>query len=684
LRQLPSFLENLDPTIYLSDNYVVLDFEIDTSHGDFGNPVHPDNQMLLASWKIGPAHEGSTLFGTLKSKWGSEYDLDELMHDIRQADFLVAHNAKYELGWLKRAGLDLHNVLVFDTKIGEYVLLGNMAAGDETMLPISTSLDVCAQRRGFPPKDPVVDILMKHGINPVRMPREWLQGRCEQDVVSTEAVFLDQRRRLKATGRLPVLYTRCLLTPVLADIESEGMALNPERVQEEYVKAVAELQQLEQELSAMTGGINWRSGKQSGEYLYDTLKFDELRKPNGEPKRTKKSARYPDGQRMTDQKTLALLKAHTPEQRSFLKLRSKIGKVSFLLSKNLEFFQGVCNEYGGTFYAEFNQTSTATNRLSSSGIELKFTSIKTKQDKDSTKRVQFQNLPRRLKRLFRAKRAGWLLFEPDGAQLEFRVAVELAYAHDMKLVREGKLSPNAVDMQGIKDIEDPNWDAHVTSAAAMEGVPYEALYERYKAGEEKATEARQNAKPETFKPLYGGRKGTPKQERWYKEFRRRYPGIARLQDAWVEEVVQTKRLITPWGLRFYWPYARRSGRDGYVNVTTAVSNYPVQSLATAEIIPIALVYLWHRLQAEDLGKFIRIVNTVHDSAPCEVEPGHVDDFRRIVKQSFTRDVYTFLEKVYGLDFTVPLGVGLKGGEHLGEGKEELYNVWKDGREVRVK
>jgi DNA polymerase I-like protein with 3'-5' exonuclease and polymerase domains len=681
LRQLPAFLQDLDPTIYLRDNYVVLDFEIDTSHGDYGNPVHPANQMLLGSWKTGPGHPHGV---TRHDLWATEYELGPLLDAIQQADFLVAHNAKYELGWLRRAGLDLHRVLVFDTKIGEYVLLGNLAAGDEVMPPRSTSLDVCGQRRGFPAKDPVVDIMLSHGINPVRIPRPWLSTRCAQDVETTETIFLDQRDLLARTGRLPIMYTRCLLTPVLADIENEGMALDAARVGEEYEKASKTLAELETKMTALTGGINWRSGKQVAEYLYDKLKFDELRKPSGEPKRTKPSKLHPNGQRLTDQKTLVQLKASTKEQKSFLELRGKIGKVNALLSKNLEFFQGVVNEYGGVFYAEFNQTVTATHRLSSSGIELLFQSIKDKKGKPSRKRVQLQNTPRRLKRVFRAKRPGWLMADPDGSQLEFRVAVALALAHDLLLVKQGKLDKSQIDWQGLRDVEDPNWDAHVTSAAAMEGVAYDVLYAKYKAGDEDAAEARQLAKPETFKPLYGGRKGTKKQERWYVEFRRRYPGIARVQDAWIEEVVQTKRLILPYGMRFYWPYARRQGRDGYVNVTTAVSNYPVQSLATAEIIPIAMVYLWHRVHQEGLDAVIRMVSTVHDSAPTEVHPDHLDDFRRIVKQSFTHDVYAYLEKVYGLDFGVPLGVGLKVGEFLGEGKEESYNVWKDGREVRVK
>lgn len=669
MEQLPQFLLNLDPSIYESANYVTLDFEIDTSHGDYGNPVHPDNQMLLASYTTGPGHPQGRF---TRSIWGSEYELKELVEAIEQADFLVAHQAKYELGWLRRAGLDLHRVLVFDTKIAEYVLLGNLAAGDDIMPPKLTSLDVCGQRRGMPAKDPVVDTLMKHGINPVRMPRPWLQGRCEQDVGTTEVVFKDQLARLQRTNRLPVLYTRCLLTPVLADIETEGMGLNPERVAEEYEAHTKLLVELEEQMRLLTGGINWRSGPQVAVYLYETLGFEELKKGDGSPRRTKPSARHPHGQRLTDQKTLEKLKATNKAQKEFLALRKKIGKVNAALSKNLEFFMGVVNEYGGSFFAEFNQTVTATHRLSSSGIELLFTTIKDKKGKPKRSKVQFQNLPRKFKRLFRAKRLTadgrrYLMADPDGSQLEFRVAVELG-----------------ADEQGYTDIENPDWDAHVTSASAMELIPYDELYARYKAGDAVAKEMRQQAKPETFKPLYGGRKGSKKQERWYEYFRVRYKGIAETQDGWIEEVVRTKRLVTPWGMRFYWPYAKRNGRDGYVNVTTAVSNYPVQSLATAEIIPIALVYLWHRIHAAGLNEYIRIVNTVHDSAPTEVHPDYVDQFRALVKQAFTADVYRYLMKVYGMAFRVPLGVGLVLGEHLGEGAEESYNIWSDGREVRVK
>lgn len=668
---LPAFLERLDPSIFMSNNYVVLDFETDTGHGDYGSPIHPDNHLLLACWKV------RTPSGAVsKRKWGSEFDQQELLDDIAKADFIVAHNAKYELGWLKRCGINLRKVLAYDTKMGEYVLLGNLAAGDEIMPRRDTSLDMACRRRGLPIKDPVVDRLIKDGINPIRLPRKWLQGRCEQDVDTTEQVFLHQREHLNRTGRLPVQYTRCLLTPVLADIESEGLGLDRERTLKELEAARLDMAMLQTKMDELTGGINWRSPKQVGDFIYDKLKFEELRKPNGEAKKS------PAGGRLTDQKSLALLKAVTPEQKEFLKLRKDIGKVNALLSKNLEFFAGVVENYDCKFYAELNQMQTATNRLSSSGIALL---MKDGEGKLVSRKVQMQNTPRKLKKLFRAKRKGWLMADPDGSQLEFRVAVLLGLLHDMQLVSEGKLREQDIDWQGVKDIQDPNWDAHLTSASAMQDIPYDELLSRFKADDKFVIEWRQEAKPDTFKPLYGGRKGTKKQERWYKAFRERYPGIVRWQEANIEKVVQKKRLITEWGLRFYWPYAKRDPRSGYANITTAVCNYPVQCLATAEIIPIALVYLWHRIGTEGLDEFIKIVNTVHDSAPCEVHPKYIEDFKGLCKQAFTLDVYNFLAKVYGLDFIeVPLGVGLKYGEYLGEGTEMAWDIYPDGREVKRK
>jgi len=635
---LPSFLENLDPAIYQSDNYVVLDTETDTTGGHYGVATKQQNGLLLACWRIGLTR------GLVKAFWGDEFSQHLLLADIAAADFIVAHNAKYELGWLLRCGADLRKILPFCTQLAEYVLYGNLASGDEVMPPRSLSLDACCRRRGMQAKDPVVDIMIKQGVNPRDIPRAWLEARCRQDVLTTEQLFLSQRAALARTGRLPVQYTRCLLTPVLADIEFNGMHLDKARVDAAYEEYKARMTELSARMEALTGGINWRSSKQAAAFIYDKLAFAELTRKDGTPRRTA------SGARMTDQKTLAALKAETDEQQAFLELRKELGKTAAALSKNLEFFVGTVREGTGRFEAEFQQTKTATHRLSSTGVPVKFEMF------PDAKSVQLQNSPRAFKKLYSARSDGWKMAEADGAQLEFRVAVQLGYPQP--------------DLQGLQDIRTGH-DVHVFTASSLNAIT-----------SDKVTPAqRQDAKSHTFKPLYGGQKGTKAQERYYKAFRERYPQINLAQRRWLTDVLNTKRLVTPWGLRYYWPYAKTS-KSGYVNVTSAVFNYPVQALATAEIIPIAVVYFWHRMAEYETG--MMLVNTVHDSLVAEIEPGMEETFKGLALQSFTRDVYQYLDKVYGMPFKVPLGCGIKIGDFWGEAEEQSFNVYPDGRVEKAK
>lgn len=669
---LPTFLSNLDPSLFLSDNYVVLDFETDTSHGDYGHPVHSDNQLLLGCYRLGPKHPfpGSRSADT-QAAWGNELEQQELPKVIDKADFIVAHNAKYELGWLKRMGVDLRKVIAFDTKLAEYVLLGNLAV-DNKKLGIKgrgTSLDECCRRRGLPVKDPVVDIMIANGINPVRIPRPWLEGRCRQDVETTERVFLSQRDALQHDGRLGVLYTRCLLTPVLADIEQEGLAVDQEELRKEYDKYSAQFREAQTKMDAITGGINVRSVVQMAKFLYEDMGFAELTDRRGNPKRNAPRKAFPLGTPLTDQKTLDKLKATTEKQREFLVIRKELGRAQAVLSKNLEFFRGVTEEYGGIFYGEIAQTNTATHRTASRGMAMSFATQPDDSGKPTVRKVQFQNFPRVLKHIIKAKREGWLIADPDGSQIEFRCAACLGD-----------------DPVAISDINDPTFDAHAQTASILHNCTVaEVLKEKKAAQKAGRDDWRQLAKPDTYKPLYGGKMGTPEQEAYYKWFRQHYAGISKTQDAWVEEVVETKQLRTPWGLVYYWPHASRSA-TGRVSGEAAINNYPIQALATAEIMPIATVYLWHRLREAGLEDKVKLINVVHDSIPCEVHPDAVEPFTALIKRCFTADVYNYLLKVYGFrwDTRIPLGVGLKVGTHWGSGSERSWDIYSDGKEVTRK
>lgn len=596
--RLPDFLLNPDPDIYNTGSYVVLDFETTIVGG--GSALREENSLVLAMWYNNVTEEAY-------SAWGNEYQMDRLVEDCQEADFIVAHNAKFELQWLARCGLDLGNVLVYDTMIGEYVIAGNMLAWN------ALGLEASGQRRFGEGKDGggIISKMYKAKMCSNDIPQSWLYKYCLGDIRLTYRLFQAQLEELNEKKLMGVMYTRCLTTTVLADIETNGMYLDESQVvdmtsvkEEDYAAITLELEQL-------TSGINTNSPKQLGGYLYDTLGFDELKNRRG------KVIRSESGGRKTDQDTIAGLKAKTSDQRKFLELYKGSKALYNELTKYLRKFSDCCTDAGGWLRAEFNQTRTRTHRLSSSGLDYK---------------TQFQNFPRAYKTMFKARNEGWLIGEGDGAQLEFRVAAHLGRD---KVAREDIISGT---------------DIHQVTADII-GV------------------SRQEAKAHTFKPLYGGMSGSPAEVKYYEFFKEKYCGIADTQREWINSVLENKELITEWGMRYYWPNTRMD-RSGYISNSTSICNYPVQAFATAEIIPIALVYCWHYIRR--LGLEMLMVNTVHDSIIMELPPHEIEMFHALMKHCLITEVEFYLDEVYDVRFTVPLGAGVSVASHWGDKEAEEF------------
>jgi len=607
LGELPEFVRAPDPTIYRRDDYVVVDFE--TTIRSKGSPLDPDNRIVLGCWRVGPDHvsaeslerEGSTARDRLC--WGNEFSMDGLVQAINSASFVVAHNAKFELGWLKRCGIDLRRVIVFDTMMGDYVIGGNRY----TMRQLS--LNECLDRRELQGKDDTINLMFKAGIDTLDMPEEWLLKYCLRDVAACEELFLAQREDLRKLELEAVQYQRCLVMPVLADIEFNGMMLDSELVLKKEKAAEEEYEKLTRELQEFCEGASPSSPKQMQEFIYGTLGFAIPKDYKGKPLVTA------SGDASVKADVLERLVAKTDKQRQFLLLRNKWSVAHSDLTKYLRKFGDCAREDGGLLRASFNQTTTKTHRLSSNGLRQK---------------VQFQNFNRLFKPLFKARHDGWVVGEIDGAQLEFRVAGHL-----------GRDSVILKDISGKADI-------HKFTASIINGIP-----------EARVTKAQRTAaKPHTFKPLYGGSSGTPAERAYYDAFKEKYSGIARAQLSWTQEVLKNKYLVTEWGLRYYWPDTRMSP-SGYITNTTSIYNYPVQAFATAEIIPCALVAAWHRMK--NMKGFL--VNTVHDSIVAELPPEEVETWHEIGKQCLIHDVYVMIEGLYGVKLTVPLGAGVQVGDH---------------------
>lgn len=624
----------LDPDIYVS-----LDFE--TTNKDYGSAVTKENRIILTCWEV--VHRDGRI--ERKSVWGDQYDLAELEADIKRAQFIVAHNAKFELQWLSRCGLDLRDVLVFDTYLAEWVIAGNRGntAGWEL------NLDDTAKRYGIEGKVEVAAAMISCGIATEDIPREHLLPYCHRDVLLTRELYVKQREVLRKSGLMHIALTRNLCCSVLADIEFNGAELDKELVTKEYADTINEFRACEAELASITGGINLSSPKQLAAYLFDVLKFPVPRDNKGNELKTAKGAYK------TDAKTLDKLKPTTDEQRNFIKLYRRRNRLDSLISKNLEFFRLVCEQRGGKFYGNINQGFTQTHRLASTGKAILFEGQKTPRG------AQFQNMPRQYKGLFTAHDEDYVCMEFDAAQLEFRVGTEMGNdAAGLDMLENGK----DVHSDTAKVFVDWNQNNPTKQHDDFVGIT------SYAAG-------RQPAKAQTFKPMYGGMGSNDAEREYCKFFKQKYNGIATTQKNWCLEVLDAGKLRTPYGLIFYWPGTRMS-RTGYIDNTTNISNYPIQGFATAEIIPIALAHFWHKTR----HLRVEVFNTIHDSICARVHKDDVEEAKQIAKVCMTTDVYNFLRNVYKYDFKVPLGVGFKVAKNWGATNvEEIHDVWPDGRET---
>lgn len=624
---------------------IFLDFE--TTNLDYGDASNPNNRIVCVSWCV----KG----GPLKRYYGNILDAEDFWRELNQADSACAYNCKFEIKWLKRLGFDVDDLKWHDPMLAEKVILGNEQA--------LMSLGAVCERYGFDTKDAMIDAMMKSGVCPSEMPQKRLMARCVRDVRTTRSLWKKLMSKLRDDEQVHLYRNRCDFAVVLGHVESNGMHLDKARVYEHYEKYSAELGVLQQELYEITGGINLNSPDQKAEFLYSKLKFPEKRGANKRPLRNKPSKRWPDGKPKTDKATMLWLaaQAKTPEQKAFVSKQMAYSKANAALTKNLEFFKGVVDERDGTFYASFNQTVAATHRLTSSGMPILFEQF------SQPKSVQFQNMPREFKSCFDAPK-GYVITEIDAMQLEFRVAAFLGQ-----------------DEQAMKDIADPDFDAHCRTASVMQDINYDEFLSKYRAGVKKYKMWRQESKPDTFKPLYGGTKGTPEQEKYYKAFSQRYKGVATEQQNWLAEVLVSGELKTAWGMRFKWDvYTNSRGmamnKKTHKPVAPQVSNYPVQNLATAEIVPIAITALYRRCKEEGLD--VIFVNTIHDSVIMYVRDDKVtrDNVKRLASICFTTAVYDHLRLLYKIDFNVPLGMEMVTGDFWNEGDEIKYDDvdnWKE-------
>ena len=233
-----------------------------------------------------------------------------------------------------------------------------------------------------------------------------------------------------------------------------------------------------------------------------------------------------------------------------------------------------------------------------------------------------QNMPRGntfpVKKVFVSRFQGGKIMEADFAQLEFRVA---AY-----------LGQDKVAMDEVAT----GFDVHAYTAKVISD-----------AGQ---PTSRQDAKAHTFAPLYGasGYGRTPAEAAYYSQFNDKYKGIAQWHKRLASEALSTGKISTPSGREFSFPDVVRR-RNNTVSHFTQIKNYPVQSFATADIVPIALLHIDKELR--DLKSCI--VNTVHDSIVIDVHPDEISEVLTVIDNT-NNTLKSIIDSRWRVDFNVPL------------------------------
>ena len=685
----------------MNEYALVIDVEVDLG-GDRKDPspYNKDNTLVAIGYTY-RALDGSPIWRSDGAVYIKKFPVDnyyfyEFKEAIKEATYIVAHNAKFDLAWLREVGVECDSKVI-DTMISEYVLNKGIRG--------KLSLDALSKKYNVIRKENLLGNALSVGLNYSDMSEEDQRKYLYYDVMSTAEVFEKQQKIFRKSANkslIPIRDLMCQFCSVLTDIERSGMAIDLNvltQVDKEYEREQAQLNSyLNQKVRSLMGDleVNLSSPEQLSQVIYScklvdkkswkslmNIGVDHRGKPLQRPtmdlnsfreavsscfKRSKKvrSAKCPscnglggyfkikkDGANFkkqtkcevcagkgiiyidledrgglnlpprlslasaggfkTDKNTLSMLlnEVTNPEAKKFIE---SIVRLSAIETYRSAFIEGIRKgiKSDGLLHANFNQCITATGRLSSSSPNL-------------------QNMPKG--RLFPVRKAfvsrfkGGELVEIDYSQLEFRVA--------------GILATDEV----VKREVESGFDVHAYTAQVLSnnGEPTE----------------RGAAKASTFRPLYGGTQGTTAQRTYFKEFFNKYKGIFKWHEHLQNEAIQYKVVTTATGRQFSFPDCQRNF-SGTATYKTQIVNYPVQSVATAEIVPLGVIILFNKLK--ELGLQSIVINTVHDSVLIDTHPDELSIVKQIGPQCLL-EAQQEAKRRFGLSDYIPLEVEMSQGKN---------------------
>ena len=369
------------------------------------------------------------------------------------------------------------------------------------------------------------------------------------------------------------------LIKVLASMELAGARIDVKALNDYSVTLTEQMNRLETECHELAGvPFNTASPAQVGEVLFDHLKIDP------KAKKTK------TGQYSTTEDILLKLRNRHPLIDKILELRG----IRKLLSTYVNALPALINPQTGRIHTTYNQTVTATGRLSSTNPNLQNIPVRT----DDGKEIRRAFIPA----------DGNVFFSADYSQIELRLVADLS--HDTTML----------------DAFAHGHDIHAITAARIYHKPLEQVN----------SDERRKAKTANFGILYGisafglaQRLNIPRDEAkmlidgYYATF----PQVREYIDRSIAHAREKGYVTTLYGRRRMLPDI--NSRNAVVRAFSERNaiNAPIQGTA-ADVIKLAMVRIYRRFQQEGIQS--KMILQVHDELNFDVIPSELDAVQRIV------------------------------------------------------
>ncbi|MDY6989826.1 MAG: DNA polymerase I [Thermodesulfobacteriota bacterium] len=510
----------------------------------------------------------------------------------------VGQNIKYDWIVLKRAGIDLNGV-IFDTMVASYLLNPTLRAHNLEAIAAEhldhkmiTYQEVTGGKNG------------KGGFEAVPI-ADAVPYACEDADITFMAYKVLGSKLTKGGFEDLFQQVEIPLIPVLVAMEMSGVRVDKGRLQAISKEFERQLHEIEGRIYAISGEeFNIQSHQQLGYILFEKLKLPVQKK-------TKKKTGYStDVQVLTTLSTEHELPALVLQYRSLAKLKSTYADAL------VDLIHGQTDR----IHTSYNQTVTATGRLSSSDPNLQNIPVRT----DEGRKIRAAFLPRK----------DWIMLSADYSQIELRLLAH--YSHDPILV----------------EAFEKDEDIHTRTASEVFQLFPSMITQ----------EMRRQAKVINFGIIYGmgpfrlaNELGiSHKMARTYIDhYFDRYKGVKRFTAETIEEARKVKKVTTLLGRHRWLPDISSPNRTAREAAERTAVNTPLQGTA-ADLIKLAMIRIHEALDGQGLKA--KMLLQVHDELVFEIPPEELKTVRKLVT--------SLMEGVYEL--SVPLKVDIKVGQNWAE------------------